>query len=42
MDAIVKLAGSILSMGVGMILFAFGLVLLFVITDEIYKYFMKK
>ena len=42
MDAVVKLAGSILSIGIGTVLFAFGLMLLFLITDQIYKYFMNK
>jgi hypothetical protein len=42
MEIIVKLAGAILSMGIGVVLLAFGLILLFVVTDEIYKYFMKK
>tara|TARA_R110002110_G_scaffold184247_1_gene390966 strand:+ start:182 stop:307 length:126 start_codon:yes stop_codon:yes gene_type:complete len=41
MDAIVKLAGSILSMGVGIVLIAFGIVLLCVLTDTIYKQFFK-
>lgn len=41
MDAIVKLAGSILSMGIGMVLFAFGAMVLFVVTEHIYKQFFK-
>ena len=41
MDAIVKLAGSILSMGVGIVLIAFGVIVIYVITDNIYKQFFK-
>jgi len=41
MDAIVKLAGSILSMGIGLVLIAFGIVAIYVITDNIYKQFFK-
>jgi|TARA_R110001583_G_scaffold70462_4_gene199433 hypothetical protein len=41
MDAIVKLAGSILSMGVGLVLIAFGVILLCVLTDTIFKQFFK-
>jgi len=41
MDAIVKLAGSILSMGVGLVMIAFGVIVLYVITDHIYKQFFK-
>ena len=40
MDWIVKLAGSILCLGVGLALFAFGLVMLSAFFREIYdKYF---
>jgi hypothetical protein len=42
MEIIVKLAGAVLSMGIGVVLLAFGLILLFVVTDNIYKHFMKK
>ena len=41
MDAIVKLAGSILSMGVGLVLIAFGVIVIYVITDNIYNQFFK-
>ena len=41
MDAIVKLAGSILSMGVGIVLIEFGVIGIYVITDNIYKQFFK-
>jgi len=42
MEIIVKLAGAILSMGIGVVLLAFGLILLFVVTNEIYRYFFKE
>ena len=42
MEIIVKLAGAVFSMGIGVILFAFGLILLFVVTNEIYRYFFKE
>ena len=41
MDGIVKLAGSVLCLGMGMALFAFGLVMLSAFCQEIYDRYFK-
>ena len=41
MDGIVKLAGSVLCLGMGMALFAFGLVMLSAFCQEIYDRYLK-
>ena len=41
MDLIVKLAGSVLCLGMGMALFAFGLVMLSAFCQEIYDRYLK-
>ena len=41
MDGIVKIAGSVLCLGMGMALFAFGLVMLSAFCQEIYDRYLK-
>ena len=40
-DGIVKIAGSVLCLGVGLALFAFGLVMLSAFCNEIYDRYFK-
>ena len=41
MQTIVEIAGSILCLGVGMVLFAFGLMMLTVFISEVYRHYSK-
>jgi hypothetical protein len=41
MDWVVKLAGSVLCLGMGMALFAFGLIILSAFFHEIYERYFK-
>jgi hypothetical protein len=41
MDWVVKLAGSVLCLGIGTALFAFGLVMLSAFCNEIYERYFK-